>query len=43
MTQHQDTVREILTALTTPVGPSDGAEALGEPADVSPVLEVAAD
>jgi hypothetical protein len=41
MTQHRDSVREILTALTTPAGPADGAEALGEPGELTPVCETA--
>ncbi|WP_281280889.1 hypothetical protein [Nocardioides guangzhouensis] len=43
MTQHKDSVREILTALTTPPKHADGPDVVGEPAEIAPVRDTDAD
>jgi hypothetical protein len=40
MTQHKDSVREILTALTTPPKHADPTDVVGEPADIAPAYDV---
>ena len=39
MTQHKDSVREILTALTTPPRHADPTDVVGEPAEIGPALD----